>query len=735
MTDHISASSNVSSRNKYTASQGSPKKLGAHLDAEKNGCNFAVYAPTAHKIWLCLFEKVDDDTEKLIAEIAMPARTGGIWHAFLEGAEAGLLYGYRSEGEFNPKEGLYFNPHKLLIDPYAHAINRKCIPHACLSPIDEQAYEKNDDFVVMDKQDTVQYVPKSIVVNHDFEWGFDKCPDATWSSSVVYEVHVKGFSKENPRVPKEIRGTYLGLAHDASIDYLKKLGVTSVQLLPCYTLMSELRLGEMGLENYWGYNPVNFFAPDPRYAYKDAVTEFKTMVKALHHAGIEVILDVVYNHTCEGGFLGPMINHKGLHLEEYYRLNADDKSIHADNSGCGNSVNLHHPYVLREVMDSMRHWMQEYHVDGFRFDLAVSLAREEYDYSKDSAFFKVIEQDPLLNTAKLIAEPWDVGLNGYQVGNFPDNWYECNDKYRDTSRSFWKGDHNTLADFCTRFMGSRDLFYSETLQQTRSLNYVSYHDGFSLNDIVSYNDKHNNANGEENRDGHGHNLSYNYGDEGKTSNPAVNRVRRRQMRNMIATLMLSQGAVHFLGGDEVARSQGGNNNAYCQDNELSWFNWHFSAEQRNQLEFTRQMILLSRSSNLFHDLIFTTEQLLDGPAHSDKAHWYRPDGENLEIADWHNPENHSIALLLASGVANPETHLHHCNEYFLVLINASTNKVAYKIPDRKHCEWELVFDTSINAGLFHPNSPVQKDNYLLESRSMAVLAPKGWFKRKIRPNL
>jgi glycogen operon protein len=688
---------------------GRPFPLG--LDVHNDGVNFAVYSPDAHGIEVCLFDEYDND----IGRHRLPARTGDTWHGFIKGLQPGQRYGYRVHGPFDPLNGRWFNPHKVIIDPYAPEITGPIVPNKKIFAHDIHVQGE----IVMDTDDNAKFIPKGkIPSNHYFEWTSER-PQISWRETIIYELHPKGFTIRNEEIPEDIRGTYLGLAHPACIEHLKRLGITTVELMPCFAFMPEHRISELGLTNYWGYNPALFFAPEPRYAKEDAVTEFKTMVNAMHDAGIEVVMDVVYNHTAESGMLGPVIANKGLHAREFYRYLDGDFTHYIDNSGCGNSVNSHNPYALKLILDSMRHWMSEYHVDGFRFDLAASLGREKWDFSPDAAFFKAIMQDPLLATGKMIAEPWDIGRHGYQLGSFPEHWYECNDKFRDTVRRFWRGDEGVTGDFATRLMGSSDVFHKGTMGFSASVNYVTYHDGFTLHDLVSYNNRHNEANKEHNLDGHGNNLSRNYGDEGETSASSIQAIRAKQKRNFIATMMMSQGAIHFLGGDEMGRTQRGNNNAYCQDNDISYVQWQ---DRDAKLEmFTQQIISLRKSSKLFNDLILKDQQGYQSPFSSDEVHWYRPDGYAMEIKDWHNPRSKVFGMLLSSDIKNPAVNLHLCDEYYLVLFNSCEKNVDFMLPANPISGWTVLCDTARNDGLL-PEEPMQvKGEYSMHAQSLVVL--------------
>jgi len=681
------------------------------IEVQQGGVNFAVYSPDAHGIEVCFF----DEYENEIGRHRLPARTGDTWHGFIEGIRPGQKYGYRVHGPFEPLQARWFNPNKVIIDPYAPEISAPIVPNKFMFSHDIRVQGE----IVMDEHDNARHIPKGLIPNgHYFEWTSER-PHISWRETIIYELHPKGFTMKNMDIPEDIRGTYLGLAHPASIAHLRKLGITSVELLPCFAFMAESRLPELGLTNYWGYNPALFFAPEPRYAKKDAVVEFKTMVNALHEAGIEVILDVVYNHTAESGMLGAVISNKGLHAREFYRYLDDDYTHYIDNSGCGNSVNSHNPYALKLILDSMRHWMSEYKIDGFRFDLAASLGREKWDFTPEASFFKAIMQDPILSTGKLIAEPWDIGRHGYQLGHFPEHWYECNDKFRDTVRRFWKGDHGLLGDFATRLMGSSDVFHKGSTRYSASVNYVTYHDGYTLHDLVSYNNRHNEANKEHNLDGHGNNLSRNYGVEGETVDVKILALRAKQKRNIIATMMMSQGAIHFLGGDEMGRTQKGNNNAYCQDNDISWFQW---ADRDSKLEtFTQQIISLRKSSALFNNLVLKDQQSYQSPFSSDEVHWYRQDGYSMEIKDWHDPKLQVFAMLLSTDIKNPAVNLHLCDEYYLVLFNATEEDVEFTLPANPISGWVSLCDTARNEGL-QPEEPMYaKDRYLMMSQSMVVL--------------
>lgn len=651
--------------NQVTAGKAYPP--GAVLDG--NSCNFAVHAPDAEHVELCLF----DENEVEIAVIPLPAKTGKIWHGRILGINEGQYYAYRVRGENQPILGRRFDPEKLLIDPYAKRLSR---------PLewDHQAYQGN----------SAEMIPKSIVVSDHFDWGNSHKPDIEMEDVILYEAHVKGLTKLHTKVPEKLRGTYLGVCSPAVIKHLHKLGVTSIQLLPIMSFMPEPFITEKGLTNYWGYNPINYFSPDARYAVDDPVAEFKTMVKTLHEEGIEVILDVVYNHTAESGDQGPTLSFKGFDNIAFYLFETNEHGVvnfqhYSNNSGCGNSVDVSHPYTMRLVMDSLRYWVTEMGVDGFRFDLAASLGRDPHEYSSTSGFFRTLRQDPILQKAKLIAEPWDIGHGGYRLGQFPSNWQECNDKYRDNVRAFWRGDKGLTSEFATRLLGSRDVFRKGHRSVHSSVNFISYHDGFTLHDLVTYKERHNEDNGEQNRDGHGHNVSDNYGVEGETRKPAVIKIRERQKRNFFTTLLLSQGVPHILGGDELSRTQKGNNNAYCQDNHLSWFNWKLSERKKDFLEFCRFVINLRKNSQLLRHVNLEDDSFFNHHNVA-KVGWYRPDGRRKVVDDWHDHDNQAFAVELNGDAL--------LNEHWLLLFNASDHDVRFSLPELEAAySWRLQLDT------------------------------------------
>jgi glycogen operon protein len=622
-------------------------------------------------------------------------RTAFVWHGLIRDVKPGQRYGYRVEGPWEPEKGLRFNAHKLLVDPYAKALTGDVNWKAPIFPYDVAS---GDDLKFND-EDSADGVPKSIVIDSHFDWEGDRLPETPLADSIIYEVHVRGFSKLNEAVPEKLRGTYAGLACGASIAYLKKLGITAVELLPVHHFIDEGHLVDRGLHDYWGYNTLSYFAPMSRYSSSgdtgEQVIEFKEMVKALHKAGIEVILDVVYNHTCEGNRMGPMLSMKGIDNTTYYRQVPNDPRYYMDYTGTGNTLNVMNPQVLKLVMDSLRYWVTEMHVDGFRFDLASTLARELHAVSKLSSFFDTIHQDPTLADVKLIAEPWDVGEGGYQVGNFPVLWAEWNGKYRDTVRRFWKGDSGLLSDFAYRLTGSSDLYQMDGRRPYASINFITAHDGFTLCDLVSYNEKHNEANGDNNTDGANDNDSWNMGAEGPTDDPAINELRERQMRNFLATLILSQGVPMVCGGDEFARSQKGNNNGYCQDNELTWYHWKLSPSRERLLEFTSKLIHLRRDHPNLHRRKFFQDRVIRGSVVRDIA-WYNTDGGELSEESWTTAWNRSLALMLNGKTLaiTDEDGGPIVDDSFLILVNAAPEGVEFTLPEPPvESPWTQVLNT------------------------------------------
>jgi isoamylase len=664
---------------------GQPYPLGATFDGV--GTNFSLFSEAATRVELCLFD--DQGNER---RIDLPEMTALCWHGYVPNARPGLRYGFRVHGAWAPEHGQWCNPNKLLIDPYAKAIDGGWDWNEAVFPYHFDAPEssRND-------ADSAPYVPKSVVINPFFDWGADRRPNTPWHRTVVYETHIKGFTERHQNIPQELRGTYAGMAHPVSIKYLQKLAITAVELLPVHQFVHDSTLAQKRLRNYWGYNSIGYLAPHNEYAASgqrgEQVQEFKLLVKTLHEAGIEVILDVVYNHTAEGNHLGPVLSFKGIDNAAYYRLIADNRRYYMDYTGTGNTLNMRHPHVLQLLMDSLRYWVLDMHVDGFRFDLAATLARELHDVDRLSAFFDLIQQDPVVSQVKLIAEPWDVGEGGYQVGNFPPLWSEWNGKYRDTVRDFWRGTDRTLAELAYRFTGSSDLYEGSARRPYASINFITAHDGFTLRDLVSYNDKHNEANGEENRDGESHNRSWNCGVEGPTDDPQVNALRRRQMRNLLATLFLSQGVPMLLGGDEIGRTQGGNNNAYCQDNEISWYDWEHADE--SLLQFTRRLVRLRHLHPVFCRRRWFQGRPIHGTAVSDIA-WFTASGAEMSEEDWRAGLAKSLGVFL-NGRAIPtanERGERIYDESFYVIVNAGHEPVEFTIPEEKWgTRWRLVINT------------------------------------------
>ncbi|HXT86009.1 MAG TPA: glycogen debranching protein GlgX [Verrucomicrobiae bacterium] len=702
-----------------TVLPGKPYPQGATWDG--SGVNFALYSEAATAVELCLFSSKDDRNPEVVK---LPEQTAFVWHGYIPGIQAGQLYGYRVHGPYEPDKGLRFNAAKLLIDPYATAI---CGEVNWKAPIFPYRLGSPAGDAEADSRDSAWGMPKCIVGHPHFDWDGDRQLRIPLSDSIIYEVHVKGFSYRKPDVPQELRGTYAGLAAPASISYLKSLGVTAVELMPIHDFLDDKHLVDRGLKNYWGYNTTNFFAPAARYSASgdsgSQVAEFKSMVKALHREGLEVILDVVYNHTSEGNRLGPMLSFRGIDNLTYYRVTPDNPRCYMDYTGTGNTLNVRHPQVLRLIMDSLRYWATEMHVDGFRFDLAAALARELHDVDRLSAFFDVIYQDPILSQLKLIAEPWDVGEGGYQVGKFPVLWAEWNGKYRDTVRRYWKGDHGQLSDLAYRLMGSSDLYQRDGRRPSASINFVTAHDGFTLNDLVSYNGKHNEANGEQNRDGTNENYSWNMGVEGPTSDPKILEMRERQKRNLLATLFLSQGVPMLLGGDEIGRTQKGNNNAYCQDNETNWFDWNGDERQQALLEFTEQLIRFRLEHPNFHRRKFFQDRSIRRAEDPDVL-WLRPDGKQMNDEEWEQGWQRCIGVFLngrkladISPSAKPVR-----DDDFLLLLNCHHEPVDFFLPElESDRNWELVFDTK-NQAFEKTPAPVSSGQSIpLIERSMALL--------------
>jgi glycogen operon protein len=671
---------------------GRPFPLGPTWDGD--GTNFAIFSENAERVQLCLFDESDVETR-----IDLIEREAFNWHCYVPGVGPGQRYGYRVHGSYDPATGKRFNPNKLLIDPYAKSIEGP-VDWSAANTLPYVPSMDEDADLQMDDEDSADAIPKCIVIDPSFDWGDDRPPDRPWPETVIYEAHVKGFTKLSPEVREDLRGTYAGLASEPALAYLQALGVTAVELLPIHHIIDEGFLADKGLTNYWGYSSIGFLAPHAMYAATgrrgEQVREFKGMVKALHAAGIEVILDVVYNHTAEGNHLGPLLSFKGVDNESYYRLMPDDQRFYMDFTGTGNSLNPVHPSVLRLIMDSLRYFVVDCHVDGFRFDLASALAREFYDVDRLSAFFDTIHQDPILSQVKLIAEPWDVGPGGYQVGNFPVLWAEWNGIYRDTIRDFWRAEAN-VAEFASRFTGSSDLYQQEGRSPFASINFVTAHDGFTLRDLVSYNEKHNEANGEDNQDGTDDNRSWNHGEEGETDDPEIEALRARQQRNFLVTLLLSQGVPMLLGGDEFGRSQHGSNNAWCQDNEISWFRW--DEADGDLIEFTKQVIQLRTDHAVFRRPSFLTGQEALGSGLPD-VWWFRPDGKRMTQKDWNNTNAHTLGVFL-NGKEIPsrtETGEEITDDSFLLLFNAYGEPITFTLPTRRFGQrWQVELATGDGA--------------------------------------
>lgn len=700
----------------YTLLPGRPYPLGSKSSSK--GTNFALYSEHATSVSVCFY----DDEGKETGCVQLKEHTAFVWHGMILGIKPGQVYGYRVDGPWEPEHGYRFNASKLLIDPYAEAITGNVDWKA---PIFAYKVETGDDLQKCDK-DSAAGMPKSVVVEHKFDWEDDCPPETPLSDSVIYEVHVKGYSVRNPMVPEKLRGTYAGLGHEASINYLKMLGVTAVELLPIHHFIDDGHLLEMGLSNYWGYNTLGFFAPMSRYSSSGdkggQVVEFKEMVKALHKAGIEVILDVVYNHTCEGNEKGPSLSMKGICNTTYYRTVEDNPRFYMDYTGTGNTLNVYHPQVLKLLMDSLRYWVTEMHVDGFRFDLAATLARELHEVNKLSAFFDTIHQDPVLADVKLIAEPWDVGEGGYQVGQFPVLWAEWNGKYRDTVRRFWKGDAGQLSDFAYRLTGSSDLYQYDGRKPYASINFITAHDGFTLCDLVSYNEKHNEANGEDNKDGANDNDSWNMGAEGPTDDEGINLLRERQTRNFLATLMLSQGVPMLAGGDEVARSQRGNNNTFCQDNELNWYDWVLDPPRKRLMEFTSKLINLRKEHPNLHRRKFFQDRQVKGSVERDIA-WYNPDGNEVPGEAWNSGWARTLGLMLNGKTlqASCEDGSPMMDDSFLILVNAAAEGVDFTLPPPPNGnKWRVILDTQDVEEPFKKHEPTEK--IIIGGRSLVLMS-------------
>ncbi|MFE9017793.1 glycogen debranching protein GlgX [Streptomyces sp. NPDC007808] len=693
---------------------GHPYPLGAAFDGQ--GTNFALFSEVAERVELVLVDDKDRHTAIPLTEV-----DGFVWHGYLPGVGPGQRYGYRVHGPWAPGLGHRCNPAKLLLDPYSRAVDGQVDNHASL-------FERTPG--APSEADSAGHTMLGVVTDPSFDWGDDCPPRRPYADTVVYEAHVRGLTRTHPHVPPNLRGTYAGLAHPAVVEHLTSLGVTAVELMPVHQYVQDGVLLDRGLSNYWGYNTIGFFAPHNAYAAHgtrgEQVNEFKSMVKALHEAGLEVILDVVYNHTAEGNERGPTLSFRGIDNASYYRLVDGDWAHYYDTTGTGNSLLMRHPYVLQLIMDSLRYWVTEMHVDGFRFDLAATLARQFHEVDRLSAFFDIIQQDPVISRVKLIAEPWDVGEGGYQVGNFPPLWSEWNGKYRDAVRDFWRAEPGSLGEFASRLTGSSDLYAHSRRRPRASVNFVTAHDGFTLRDLVSYNDKHNEANGEDNQDGESHNRSWNCGAEGGTDDPAVLRLRARQQRNFLVTLLLSQGIPMLCHGDELGRTQRGNNNAYCQDNEISWVDWRLTDDQRALADFTRYVIALrARHPVLRRRRFFQGETATRPDQPLPDLVWLLPDGREMTDEDWQRSDAHSLAVFLnGDAIAEPDW----CgrpvvDDSFLLLLNAYWEPVEFHLPDRAYGErWTTLIDTAEAQGPPDESEHKAGTSLLVEHRSLVLLS-------------
>ena len=693
---------------------GKPYPLGSTWDGE--GVNFALFSEHAEKVELCVF---DPKGRRVIHTVEMRWQTDQVWHCYLPEAKPGWVYGYRVYGPYDPASGHRFNPKKLVLDPYAKSVVGPLLWSDALF-----GYRLGQGDMTMDRRDSAPGMMKARVIDSAFTWGEDRLLRTPWHDTVIYELHVKGFTYQHPEVPPELRGTYAGLASAPVIEYLKRLGVTAVELMPVHTFVDDRHLTERGLHNYWGYNSIGFFAPDMRYSASGEIKEFKSMVKRFHSEGIEVILDVVYNHTAEGNHMGPTLCFRGIDNVAYYRLSAEDPRYYMDYTGCGNTLNMQHPRVLQLIMDSLRYWVLEMHVDGFRFDLASALARELHAVDRLGAFFDIIHQDPVLSQVKLIAEPWDLGEGGYQVGNFPVGWTEWNGKYRDVMRAYWKGDGGLIGEMAYRLTGSSDLYEHGGRRPYASINFVTCHDGFTLRDLVSYNDKRNLANGEDNRDGESHNSSWNCGEEGETNNLHIQTLRLRQQRNFLATLFLSQGVPMLLAGDEMGRTQKGNNNAYCQDNELNWVDWSLVNEHKELLRFVRRVIQLRKRYPVFRRRHFFQGRDIVGAGVKDIT-WMRPDGGEMTDKEWHQSFARCLGLFLAGDAIDEydERGRPVKDVNFILLFNAHHEDLPFTLPAVPAlARWDVLVDTAYADGngskgrIYH-----SQESYPLQRRSLVVL--------------
>ncbi|MGC2446340.1 MAG: glycogen debranching protein GlgX [Candidatus Sulfotelmatobacter sp.] len=694
---------------------GKPYPLGANWDGE--GVNFALFSEHAQAVELCLF---DQQGRRELHRVRVKEQTDQVWHCYLPEARPGLIYGYRVYGPYEPAKGHRFNPHKLLLDAYAKQIVGDL--RWSDSHFGYRIGNKNAD-LSFDRRDSAPGMLKAMVIDPAFTWGTDRPPHAPWHKSIIYEMHVRGFTIRHPRVPETLRGTYAGLATGPVIDHLLKLGITAVELMPVHYFIDDRQLIERGLRNYWGYNTIGFFAPMSRYLATSSISEFKTMVKTMHSAGIEVILDVVYNHTAEGNQLGPTLSFRGIDNLVYYRTPPDNPRYYTDYTGTGNTLNMRHPRVLQLIMDSLRYWVLDMHVDGFRFDLAATLARELHEVDKLGAFLDIIHQDPVLSQVKLIAEPWDLGEGGYQVGKFPIGWAEWNDRYRDAIRSYWKGDGGQIGELAYRVTGSSDLYARSGRRPYASVNFVTAHDGFTLKDLVSYDHKHNEANGEDNRDGTDNNRSWNCGVEGPTDDPAINALRAKQKRNLIVTLLLSQGVPMLLAGDELGRTQLGNNNAYCQDNEISWIHWDQIQTEKELVALVRKVISLRKNHPVFRRRNFFQGRAIKGAGVKDIL-WLRPDGREMTDEEWNQEHARTLGVFLSGSAVDEldERGQLITDENFLLLMNAHHEEVSFCLPTAaSNMTWVTLIDTSLDSARSPGTTYDAMTQYVLQPRSLALL--------------
>ena len=694
---------------------GRPYPLGGSWDGE--GVNFSLFSEHAEKVELCLF---DPKGRREVERIELREQTDQVWHSYLPDARPGLLYGYRVYGPYDPEKGLRFNPKKLLLDPYARSIVGNLRWSDC--HFGYRLGSRREDLTA-DERDNAFGMPRCHVVDPAFTWGDDRRPNTPWNDTLIYELHVKGFTMKHPDVPPRMRGKYAALATPPVLAHLRHLGVTAVELMPIHAFIDDHHLVQKGLSNYWGYNTIGFFAPEARYSCNGGLAEFKTMVKTLHSAGIEVILDVVYNHTAEGGRLGPTLSFRGIDNPAYYRLVPDDPREYMDFTGTGNTLNMMHPRVLQLIMDSLRYWVLEMHVDGFRFDLAAALARELHECNRLAAFFDIIHQDPVLSQVKLIAEPWDLGEGGYQVGNFPVGWTEWNGKYRDVVRSYWKGEGGLIGELAYRLTGSSDLYARSGRRPYASINFVTAHDGFTLEDLVSYNEKHNEANGEDNHDGETYNRSWNCGVEGPTADPAIIALRARQKRNLLATLFMSQGVPMVLAGDEMSRTQRGNNNAYCQDNEISWLDWSLREHNGQLIDFVRGLAELRRRHPLLHRRSFFQGRSIVGPEIKDIV-WLNPDGHEMSDQEWGQSFARCLGMVLAGRAIDEQDRRGQAlmDDDLLILMNAHHEAIPFTLPGSQDmAPWHAMLDTQHDSGLAPEGRFKGGEVYSLQGRSFVLL--------------